>query len=139
MKAIGFKNFRKFEDFPIKEMGNITMFVGGNNSGKSTAVKAIISVLSFLSNARFHASGNAKQVLDNNFYFNENPYVHIGTFKRAKCNKNNSTDLSFEIQLENYLFSIFLNGDGCDENTTFAKIQRIILKDLSSNFIFDIN
>ena len=40
MKAIGFKNFRKFEDFPIMEMGDITMFVGGNNSGKSTTVKA---------------------------------------------------------------------------------------------------
>lgn len=139
MKAIGFKNFRKFEDFPIREMGDITMFVGGNNSGKSTTVKAIISVLTFLRNSRFNVSGNSKQVLENNFYFNENPYIHIGTFKRAKCNKNDLNDLSFEIQLENYLFSVFLNGEGCDENTTFAKIQRIILKDLSSNFIFDIN
>ena len=139
MKAIGYKIFRKFEDFAIMDMGDITMFVGGNNSGKSTTVKAIISFLTFLRNSRFYASGNSKQVLDNNFYFNENPYVHIGTFKRAKCNKNNSNDLSFEIRLENYLFSVFLNGEGCDENTTFAKIQRIILKDLSSNFIFDIN
>lgn len=139
MKAIGFKNFRKFEDFPIMEMGDITMFVGGNNSGKSTTVKAIISVLTFLRNARFYVSGNSKQILENNFYFNENPYIHIGTFKRAKCNDNESNDLSFEIQLENYLFSVFMNGEGCDENTTFAKLQRIILKDLGSNFIFDIN
>ena len=139
MKAVGFKNFRKFEDFPIMEMGDITMFVGGNNSGKSTTVKAIISVLTFLRNARFYVSGNSKQILDNNFYFNENPYIHIGTFKRAKCNKNKLNDISFEIQLEKYLFSVFMNGDGCDENTTFAKVQRIILKDLSSNFVFDIN
>jgi len=139
MKAIGFKNFRKFEDFPIMEMGDITMFVGGNNSGKSTTVKAIISILTFLRNARFYASGNSKHVLDNNFYFNENPYAHIGTFKRAKCNKNDLNELSFEIQIEDYLFSVFLDGSGCDENTAFAKIQRIILKDLSSNFIFNIN
>ena len=86
MKAIGFKNFRKFEDFPIREMGDITMFVGGNNSGKSTTVKAIISVLTFLRNSRFNVSGNSKQVLENNFYFNENPYIHIGTFKRLRFN-----------------------------------------------------
>ena len=42
-------------------------------------------------------------------------------------------------QIENYTFSIFLNGDGCDENTTFAKIHRIIVKDESCNFVFDIN
>ena len=60
MKAIGFRNFRKFENFPVIDMGDITIFVGGNNSGKSTTVKAIISVLTFLRNARFNASGNAK-------------------------------------------------------------------------------
>ena len=100
MKAIGFENFRKFDKFPMMEMGNITMFVGSNNSGKSTTVKAIISVLTFLRNSRFYASGNSRQVLDNNFYFNENPYIHIGTFKRAKCNKNESNNLSFEIKID---------------------------------------
>lgn len=139
MKAIGFENFRKFEKFPMMEMGNITMFVGSNNSGKSTTVKAIISVLTFLRNSRFYATGNSKHVLDNNFYFNENPYIHIGTFKRAKCNKNDSNELSFKINIENYTFSIFLNGDKCDENTTYAKINQILVKDESCNFIFDIN
>ena len=88
MKAIGFKNFRKFIDFPERDFAPITMLVGGNNSGKSTTVKAIVSVFTFLRNARLESKGNINnQILYNNFYFNQNPYVHIGTFKRAKCNK----------------------------------------------------
>lgn len=139
MKAIGFDNFRKFERFPTIQMGNITIFVGGNNSGKSTTVKAIISVLAFLRNARFYASGNVKQYRNVHFYFNQDPYAHIGTFVRAKCNKNDRKDLSFEIQLEDYKFSIYLNGEDCDENSTYAKVERIVLRDLSTLFEFDIN
>lgn len=139
MKAIGFDNFRKFERFPTIQMGNITIFVGGNNSGKSITVKAIISVLAFLRNARFYASGNVKQYRNVHFYFNQDPYAHIGTFVRAKCNKNDRKDLSFEIQLEDYKFSIYLNGEDCDENSTYAKVERIVLRDLSTLFEFDIN
>ena len=139
MKAIGFNNFRKFENFPTIQMGNITIFVGGNNSGKSTTVKAIISVLAFLRNARFYATGNVKQYRNVHFYFNQDPYAHIGTFVRAKCNKNDRKDLAFEIQLEDYNFSIYLNGEDCDENSTYAKVERIVLCDLSSLFEFDIN
>lgn len=139
MKAIGFNNFRKFENFPRIPMGNITIFVGGNNSGKSTTVKAIISVLSFLRSARFYASGNDKQFKNVNFYFNQNPYAHIGNFVRAKCNKNDNKEMSFEIQIENFNLKLYLNGEGCDNNATYAKVERIILIDTSSLFEFDIN
>lgn len=139
MKAIGFRNFRKFENFPVLEMGDITIFVGGNNSGKSTTVKAIVSVLTFLKNTKFQASGSARQIRDVRFYFNQNPFVHVGTFARAKCNKNDSKDIFFEIQLEKYNLCIFLNGEGCDENTTYAIVDRITLKDSSTLFEFDIN
>lgn len=139
MKAIGFRNFRKFENFPVIEMGNITIFVGGNNSGKSTTVKAIISVLTFLRNARFTGTGNAKVLKDVCFYFNQNPYVHIGTFMRAKCNKSDGKNIFFEIQLEDYDIGIYLNGDGCDSKSTYARVDRIVLSDTKYNFEFDIN
>lgn len=48
--ALGFSNFRKFEDFPILEFGEITYMVGRNNAGKSTLVKALILVLDYLQN-----------------------------------------------------------------------------------------
>ena len=44
MKLIGFKNFRKFEDFPPIELDPITIFVGENNAGKSTLRKSLGSL-----------------------------------------------------------------------------------------------
>ena len=49
-KGIGFKNFRRFENFPLLEFGNITYMVGRNNSGKSTMVKALLLVIDYLQN-----------------------------------------------------------------------------------------
>lgn len=34
MEKIGFKNFRKFADFPSMDLAPITIFVGENNAGK---------------------------------------------------------------------------------------------------------
>ena len=48
MNKIGFKNFRKFQDFPAIDLGDITILVGGNNAGKSTLVKAMLLMRDFL-------------------------------------------------------------------------------------------
>lgn len=40
MKAIGFKSFRNFEEFPMMPINGVTFLVGQNNSGKSTLTKA---------------------------------------------------------------------------------------------------
>lgn len=138
MKAIGFKNFRKFIDFPERDFAPITMLVGGNNSGKSTTVKAIVSVFTFLRNARLESKGNINnQILYNNFYFNQNPYVHIGTFKRAKCNKTESNDLFFQTTIEDLNFYLWLNGDGADDNTTYAHLTRFKIEDTENRSSFD--
>ena len=79
MKQIGFKNFRKFDNFPTIELGDVTYLVGQNNSGKSTMVKAAILVLE-----------NLRQ--KNNIPFGESAYfsfvspvhdLHVDTFERA--------------------------------------------------------
>lgn len=44
MKKIGFKNFRRFKDFPMIELGGCTFLVGPNNSGKSTLLKAMVLI-----------------------------------------------------------------------------------------------
>ena len=48
MRKIGFKNFRKFEDFPSINLAPITFFVGENNAGKSTVVKGLLALSDFL-------------------------------------------------------------------------------------------
>ena len=45
MKQIGFKNFRRFENFPMLNLGDVTILVGRNNAGKSTMVKALLLLL----------------------------------------------------------------------------------------------
>ena len=41
MNSIGFKNFRRFQNFPEIDLGDITILVGGNNAGKSTLVNLV--------------------------------------------------------------------------------------------------
>lgn len=45
LRSISFKNFRKFSDFPEMSLGGLNIFVGQNNSGKSTAIKAMLLAL----------------------------------------------------------------------------------------------
>ena len=42
MRATGFENFRRFIDFPRLELGEITLMVGANNSGKSTLLRIML-------------------------------------------------------------------------------------------------
>ena len=48
MRQVGFRNFRKFSSFETIDFAPITIFVGENNAGKSTVVKAILSMLDFV-------------------------------------------------------------------------------------------
>ena len=54
MNSIGFNNFRRFASFPEMDLGDITLLVGGNNSGKSTLVKALLLCVD---NARLMTAG----------------------------------------------------------------------------------
>ena len=92
MRQIGFKNFRKFADFPMMDLAPITMFVGENNSGKSTIVKGILAFSDFLSGKSLSMdwqSLDLKGILDGNvkiirdvlknqrFYFHTTYYAHL--------------------------------------------------------------
>ena len=50
MKSFGFKNFRKFEDFPPIDLGYINILVGPNNYGKSTFIKEMKSLQDYSEN-----------------------------------------------------------------------------------------
>lgn len=42
---LGFKNYKRFKDFPLIELKPITMLVGTNSSGKSTFIKALLLLI----------------------------------------------------------------------------------------------
>lgn len=91
---IGFYNFRRFAKFPEIDLGDITILVGGNNSGKSTLVKALLLCVDNLRLMRMNdrRRDESKSVLSFSkplFRFDANEYhdVKVKTFARAIHNK----------------------------------------------------
>lgn len=134
MRQIGFKNFRKFENFPVIDLSPITIFVGENNAGKSTVVKAILSLTDFLKSSVFddipsetlsnedYFEKVKEQLFNRFFYFNKNYFAHIGTFSRAKNNKSDDNKITFIITLDNFTYEIIVEGDVNEKEAVNAKV-----------------
>ena len=140
MKQIGFKNFRRFADFPAMDLAPITIFVGENNSGKSTVVKGILALSDFLNNWRTDydllierntddekkRKKIVKEKLANQkFYFNTSYLTHIGTFSRALYNKAETDTITFHTRIGLMDIDINVKGDKCDEESVCGTISNI--------------
>ena len=156
MNQIGFKNFRKFKQLQPKELGDITILVGGNNAGKSTLVKGLLLVLDNIKALRV-GGGNPLVQVRPDFRFDANGYhdLGIGTFKRALFNKSKKDEIGFCVRLQRNLellddsgnrlkrkadFSIiiYVIGDKDTDDTT-GVISRILVWDNSRGVRFDFN
>ena len=126
-KGIGFKNFRRFENFPLLEFGNITYMVGRNNSGKSTMVKALLLVIYYLQNQLDETFSFDNKVLED---------ANIVTFGRAKCNLIDEPEIVFSYKLNNYDITINISGD---DLSTKASVDKIVIKDPFNAYEFTIN
>lgn len=147
MNKIGFKNFRKFADFPVMRFAPITLFVGGNNAGKSSVVKGILALSDFLSDKRFdldmnmdfeirnHNSANTEKInqlkIDYlkkiKFYFNTNYLTHIGTFKRALFNQSDNANIVFKTNLGIVDVEIVIIGNQKDEEAVSGTVSEVHL------------
>ena len=140
MRYIGFRNFRKFENLEPLELAPISIFVGGNNSGKSTVVKGILSIMSFLEGdydiEAEDDTGNSDEQNDSpknriwvshnqRFRFNLNYYAHIGTCKRALKNGANPKEIAFMFGIGNADFEIVVNIDDDSDEATSGRVSRI--------------
>jgi len=139
MRQIGFKNFRKFQDFPAIDLAPITLLVGENNAGKSTVVKAILALLDFLNSNVANSGFNDKStsILNQQFYFNKSYFTHIGTFQRALYNKAKEDVITFEITFDHYKFVIEVAGDREDEEAISGRVSRMLITLLEYNIDFD--
>lgn len=135
MRQIGFKNFRKFQSFPPINLSPISFFVGENNAGKSTVVKAILALLDFLNSRFFEIDRHKdeKAILEHQFYFNRSYFAHIGTFKRALYNKADGNCISFTITFEDYKIDIEVSGDKKDEEAISGRITKMTILMLHYN------
>ena len=122
---IGFSNFRRFAKFPEIDLGDITILVGGNNSGKSTLVKALLLCVDNLRLMRMNdrRRDESKSVLSFSkplFRFDANEFhdVKVKTFARAIHNKP-VVDISEALRMR--LFEV-LNKDSKDGRMEGVKV-----------------
>lgn len=127
MKSIGFKNFRKFIEFPELKLSDITLLVGANNSGKSTLVKSILLVLDYL-----RTQQNERLSLDRNI-LND---VNIVTFDRALYNKSVIKEIVFSCVISDFEITIHCTGNKED---TFASITKLLINNIKENICLTIN
>lgn len=149
---IGFSNFRKFADFPEINLGDITILVGGNNSGKSTLVKAFLLCVDNLRMMRM--SDRRRENRNNIFGFNKpmfrfdaNIYhdVKVKTFIRAIHNKpvtagdgsgaSLPSTITFKFALGKFEFQFVVAGNR-DEELTYGDVQYISIVDKELNIRF---
>lgn len=149
---IGFSNFRKFADFPEINLGDITILVGGNNSGKSTLVKAFLLCVDNLRMMRM--SDRRRENRNNMFGFNKpmfrfdaNIYhdVKVKTFIRAIHNKpvtagdgsgaSLPSTITFKFALGKFEFQFVVAGNR-DEELTYGDVQYISIVDKEQNIRF---
>ncbi len=145
---IGFSNFRKFAEFPEIDLGDITVLVGGNNSGKSTLVKAFLLCVDNLrmmrmSDRRRNERTSPLAFDKPLFRFDANEYndVKIKTFSRAI--HNNLVDdggkaclpstITFKFTIAPFSFVIVVSGNR-DEELTYGDVLSISITDNARHY-----
>lgn len=123
MKQIGFKNFRRFENLEPLDLNPVTVFVGENNAGKSTVVKAILAVLDFVKTRV--SSLEDDSWMNINFFFNKSYYTHLGTFDRARYNRASEDDpIIFILTLGDRRYEITVEKPELDD-AVYGRVSRI--------------
>lgn len=134
MKSIGFTNFRRFARLEPLQLAPITFFVGGNNAGKSTVVKAMMLLLDNLG-ARVLNTNSSNTIDTPAFLLDANRIheVHIGTFGRALHKPYpEQKELVLEAEIDNYYFRYVLTGD-TESKQANADIAKLEFTNKSSN------
>jgi AAA15 family ATPase/GTPase len=129
LKEIKLKNFKLHKDTKL-EFGKITLFIGPNNSGKSSAIHA----MQLLKKQLLLSQGAGDKFIDvNNTQFND--FIHIGeNFFEIK--------ISGEVPLKNLLLpselereKSFIDGDKVNVFSTYVFRGRELLLDHKLEFI----
>lgn len=130
MNCIGFKNFRRFKNFPVLEYGGITFLVGRNNAGKSTLVKALLLLDNYFKSGDIRTLAFGNSVLED---------ANIVTYGRALNNTAKAAQENFIIlaqAIENYFITLTVSGQ---EDYSFANVQTLLITDIRGGIDFDFN
>ncbi len=113
--TIGFQNFRRFQNFPEIELGDITILVGGNNAGKSTLVKAMLLMRDFLKSRieRVDDTNNIFKTFTRPHFSFDTEHVNVGDFYRAFCRQSPQKEntISFMMKIDKFRFVVNIRGE----------------------------
>jgi predicted ATPase len=126
MYKIGATNFRKFQHLEPIEIRPITFFVGRNNSGKSSVVKAIMLLNNYLTSKTLN-----KFSFGNNIS-NETNVVSFGRAKNREVKESNS--IEFLAGFNEFEIRVVISGK--DEDAV-VEIREIILQDKQRGYLFE--
>lgn len=145
MAHIRLKNFRKYESLDSLNFNNINIFVGKNNAGKSTVVKAIMLALDNIRSLRWK-DVTSKEGMQSiliapkpMFRFDANDFhnLHIGTFERAKCNWLDDSRITIALEYNGFEFEITVAGS-MGEGQVSIPIEKLKLSlPFHSDYEFD--
>ncbi|MBL7755344.1 MAG: AAA family ATPase, partial [Chitinophagaceae bacterium] len=127
MNKIGFKNFRRFQNFNPLEYSGITFLVGRNNAGKSTLVKALLLIDNYFKSGHIESLSFGNNVLED---------ANIVTYGRAKNHQAQENYIHFTQKIENYLIELTVTGE---DDKAFASVHSLTITDTvyKLNFIFN--
>ena len=109
MQTIGFKNFRRFEDLKPLGLSGVTFFVGGNNAGKSTVVKAMMLMYDNICRSQFYSNDQSPIF---RLGTDGGKDVHVGTFGRALHKPYPEVkEIELQSQIGSFLFRYVISGD----------------------------
>lgn len=142
IQQVSFKNFRRFASFPELNLGGINIFVGRNNAGKSTVLKALqlmkgnLNTLSNISN-RGDISAPMKPMFV--FDVDELAELHIDNFDRALYNKAERKEITLSVEVSECKFTIVLDGQNIEQNSYYVAVPYnfIELENNSFHLTFD--
>lgn len=142
MKSVGFKNFRRFKNLDPIDLAPISIFVGENNSGKSTVVKGILTFLGFMEEdcdcvylsekdrneeRRLLSSDDSRLSHNQRFRFNKNYYAHIGTSWRALRKGADTKEIGFFLDMDRYGYDVVVKIDEDNADSTSGRIIELDL------------
>lgn len=134
LKQFGFKNYRKFHDFPMMDLGGINIFVGKNNSGKSTAIKALIIILQSIANRTFESIGDAPVLLSTlpinlNLLFSseKSTHLYLGSFATSVNDNAKSQVMCFSFSSNNTSLEIKCIDDVPNISSVTIKNEKALI------------
>lgn len=138
MKTIGLQNFRKFQILPMMDLGGVNLFVGTNNSGKSTAIKGMALLLDNILNWEKDTEYSTPFTKGFQFITRSGTHLYLGGYQSSINSASGEEPMSFSFIEKDTRISIALQnvGDKLEEPQFYVPLSHLEIENLVTNIIF---